>query len=119
MPRRRFAPALFTTLPIHYPAERNRRIHARRLPEIGGVFVQAESEVAVSNMLIGAVSTGKRAFTSSSGPGISLMQEAISTIAGLRLPVVLINIHARRSRIGAFFRLSPILSVNQRRRHGD
>jgi 2-oxoglutarate/2-oxoacid ferredoxin oxidoreductase subunit alpha len=65
---------------------------ARRLPEIGGVFVQAESEVAVGNMLIGAVSTGKRAFTSSSGPGISLMQEAISTIAGLRLPVVLINI---------------------------
>lgn len=65
---------------------------ARRLPEIGGVFVQAESEVAVSNMLIGAVSTGKRAFTSSSGPGISLMQEAISTMAGLRLPVVLINI---------------------------
>jgi 2-oxoglutarate ferredoxin oxidoreductase subunit alpha len=65
---------------------------ARRLPEVGGVFVQAESEVAVGNMLIGAAATGKRVFTSSSGPGISLMQESISTMAGLRLPVVLINI---------------------------
>ncbi|MFH1976121.1 MAG: 3-methyl-2-oxobutanoate dehydrogenase subunit VorB [Pseudomonadota bacterium] len=65
---------------------------SRRLPEIGGVFVQAESEVAVGNMLMGAVSSGKRAFTSSSSPGISLMQEAISTMAGAELPVVLINI---------------------------
>ena len=65
---------------------------SRRLPEVGGVFVQAESEVAVGNMLMGAVSSGKRAFTSSSSPGISLMQEAISTMAGARLPVVLINI---------------------------
>jgi 2-oxoglutarate/2-oxoacid ferredoxin oxidoreductase subunit alpha len=65
---------------------------AKRLPEVGGVFVQAESEVAVGNMLFGAVSSGKRAFTSSSSPGISLMQEAISYMAGARLPVVLINI---------------------------
>jgi len=65
---------------------------ARRLPEVGGVFVQAESEVAVGNMLFGAVASGKRAFTSSSSPGISLMQEAISYMAGARLPVVLINI---------------------------
>lgn len=65
---------------------------ARRLPEAGGVFVQAESEVAVGNMLIGAASSGKRVFTSSSSPGISLMQEAISTMAAARLPVVLINI---------------------------
>ncbi len=65
---------------------------SRRLPEVGGVFVQAESEVAVGNMLFGAASTGKRVFTSSSSPGISLMQEAISYMAGAQLPVVLINI---------------------------
>ena len=63
-----------------------------RLPEVGGVFVQAESEVAVGNMLFGAASTGKRVFTTSSSPGISLMQEAISYIAGANLPVVLVNI---------------------------
>ncbi len=65
---------------------------ARRLPEVGGAFVQAESEVAVGNMLFGAASSGKRVFTSSSSPGISLMQEAISYMAGAHLPVVLINI---------------------------
>jgi 2-oxoglutarate/2-oxoacid ferredoxin oxidoreductase subunit alpha len=65
---------------------------AKRLPEVGGVFVQAESEVAVGNMLFGAASSGKRVFTSSSSPGISLMQEAISYMAGAQLPVVLINI---------------------------
>jgi len=63
-----------------------------RLPEVGGVFVQAESEVAVGNMLFGAASTGKRVFTTSSSPGISLMQEAISYIAGAHLPVVFVNI---------------------------
>jgi len=65
---------------------------SRRLPEVGGVFVQAESEVAVGNMLFGAAASGKRVFTSSSSPGISLMQEAISYMAGAQLPVVLINI---------------------------
>jgi 2-oxoglutarate ferredoxin oxidoreductase subunit alpha len=63
-----------------------------RLPEVGGAFVQAESEVAVGNMLFGAASTGKRVFTTSSSPGISLMQEAISYMAGAHLPVVLVNI---------------------------
>jgi 2-oxoglutarate ferredoxin oxidoreductase subunit alpha len=65
---------------------------SRRLPEVGGVFVQAESEVAVGNMLFGGASTGIRVFTSSSSPGISLMQEAISYMAGAHLPVVIINI---------------------------
>jgi 2-oxoglutarate ferredoxin oxidoreductase subunit alpha len=65
---------------------------ARRLPEVGGVFVQAESEVAVGNMLFGGAASGKRVFTSSSSPGISLMQESISYMAGAQLPVVLINI---------------------------
>ena len=63
-----------------------------RLPEVGGVFVQAESEVAVGNMLFGAAASGKRVFTTSSSPGISLMQEAISYMAGAHLPVVLLNI---------------------------
>jgi len=65
---------------------------AKRLPQEGGVFVQAESEVAASNMLYGAAAAGVRVFTSSSSPGISLMMEALSYMAGAELPVVLINI---------------------------
>jgi 2-oxoglutarate ferredoxin oxidoreductase subunit alpha len=63
-----------------------------RLPQVGGTYVQAESEVAASNMLYGAAGAGCRCFTSSSGPGISLMQEGISYIAGSELPVVIVNI---------------------------
>jgi 2-oxoglutarate/2-oxoacid ferredoxin oxidoreductase subunit alpha len=63
-----------------------------RLPQIGGTFVQAESEVAASNMLYGASGAGCRVFTSSSSPGISLMQEALSYMAGAELPVVVVNI---------------------------
>jgi 2-oxoglutarate ferredoxin oxidoreductase subunit alpha len=63
-----------------------------RLPQVGGMFVQAESEVATSNMLYGAAGAGCRCFTSSSSPGISLMQEGISYIVGAELPVVFINI---------------------------
>lgn len=65
---------------------------AKRMPEVGGVFLQAESEIAVGNMLFGAAATGQRVFTSSSSPGISLMQEAISYIAGASLPCVIVNI---------------------------
>ncbi|MCE5224022.1 3-methyl-2-oxobutanoate dehydrogenase subunit VorB [bacterium] len=65
---------------------------AKRLPEVGGVFVQAESEVAAINMLYGAAASGHRVMTSSSSPGISLMQEGISYIAGAQLPVVLVNV---------------------------
>ncbi len=63
-----------------------------RLPQVGGTFVQAESEVAASNMLYGAAGAGCRCFTSSSSPGISLMMEGISYIAGAELPVVIVNI---------------------------
>lgn len=63
-----------------------------RLPQVGGTFVQAESEVAASNMLYGAAGAGVRVFTSSSSPGISLMMEALSYIAGAELPVVIVNI---------------------------
>lgn len=62
------------------------------LPSIGGQFVQAESEIASINMLLGAGSTGKRAMTSSSSPGISLKQEGISYMAGSEIPGVIVNI---------------------------
>ena len=65
---------------------------SRRLPEEGRVFLQAESEVASINMVYGAACTGARVMTSSSSPGISLMQEGISYIAASEVPVVLINI---------------------------
>ncbi len=65
---------------------------SRRMPELGRVFLQGESEVAVGNMLFGAASTGLRVFTTSSSPGISLMQEAISYMAGAQLPAVIVNI---------------------------
>jgi len=65
---------------------------SHRMPQVGGTFVQAESEVAASNMLYGAAGTGERVFTSSSSPGISLMQEAISYMAGSELPAVIVNI---------------------------
>jgi len=65
---------------------------SRRLPQVGGCYLQAESEVAASNMLYGAAGVGERVFTSSSGPGISLMSEGLSYIAGAQLPVVVVNI---------------------------
>ncbi len=64
---------------------------ARELPKIGGSFVQAESEVAAINMLYGAAGTGTRVATSSSSPGIALMQEGISYMAGAELPCVIVN----------------------------
>ncbi len=66
---------------------------SRRLPEIpGGMYVQAESEVAAVNMLLGAGATGKRVMTSSSSPGISLMSEGISYMVGQGTPVVIVNV---------------------------
>jgi 2-oxoglutarate ferredoxin oxidoreductase subunit alpha len=65
---------------------------ARRMPEEGRIFVQSESELAAINMVFGASATGKRAMTSSSSPGISLMQEGISYLAGAELPAVIINV---------------------------
>ena len=65
---------------------------ALRLPEVGGTFLQAESEIASINMVFGAAAAGARAMTSSSSPGISLMQEGISYLAGAELPAVVVNI---------------------------
>lgn len=64
---------------------------SRRMPEVGGVFVQAESELAAINMIFGASATGTRCMTSSSSPGISLKQEGISYIAAGELPCVIAN----------------------------
>jgi 2-oxoglutarate ferredoxin oxidoreductase subunit alpha len=65
---------------------------SKRLPEAGGVFVQGESEVAVSYMIFGAAACGERVFTTSSSPGISLMSEGISYITAAECPAVFINI---------------------------
>ncbi len=65
---------------------------ARRMPQVGGVFLQGESEVASVCMVYGAAAMGKLAMTSSSGPGISLKAEGISTLAGAQLPAVVVNV---------------------------
>jgi 2-oxoglutarate ferredoxin oxidoreductase subunit alpha len=65
---------------------------SRRMPEVGGVFLQGESEVAVGYMIFGAAGAGERVFTTSSSPGISLMSEALSYIASAQCPAVFVNI---------------------------
>ena len=65
---------------------------SERMPEIGGCFLQAESEVGAINMVYGAAGTGERVLTSSSSPGVSLKQEGISYIAGAKLPCVIMNV---------------------------
>jgi 2-oxoglutarate ferredoxin oxidoreductase subunit alpha len=65
---------------------------SKRLPEVGGVFLQGESEVAVSYMIFGASACGERVFTTSSSPGISLMCEGISYITAAECPAVFVNI---------------------------
>lgn len=65
---------------------------AKRMPKIGGTYLQAESEVAAINMVLGAASAGARAMTSSSSPGISLKTEGISYIAASDLPALIVNV---------------------------
>jgi 2-oxoglutarate/2-oxoacid ferredoxin oxidoreductase subunit alpha len=65
---------------------------SRRMPEVGGVFLQGESEVAVGYMIFGAAACGARVFTTSSSPGISLMSEALSYISSAQCPAVFVNI---------------------------
>jgi len=65
---------------------------AARMPELGRPFVQAESELGAINMVYGAACTGKRVMTSSSSPGVSLMMEGLSYIAGTELPAVLVDV---------------------------
>lgn len=65
---------------------------ALHLPEVGGTYLQAESELAAINMCFGAAAAGARVMTSSSSPGISLMQEGLSYIIGAQLPCVIVNV---------------------------
>lgn len=65
---------------------------SKRMPELGRTFLQAESELAAINMVYGAACTGARVMTSSSSPGISLMMEGLSYIAGTEVPVVLVDV---------------------------
>jgi pyruvate/2-oxoacid:ferredoxin oxidoreductase alpha subunit len=74
------------------PASEIAEAAALYLPAAGGVFIQAESEVAAINMLYGGAAAGVRAMTASSGPGISLMQEGFSYLAGAELPCVIADI---------------------------
>lgn len=74
------------------PASEIAEAAALYLPQVGGTFVQAESEVAAINMVYGAAGAGVRAMSGSSGPGISLMQEGMSYIAGAELPCVIVDV---------------------------
>jgi 2-oxoisovalerate ferredoxin oxidoreductase alpha subunit len=74
------------------PASEIAEAAALFLPQVGGTFLQAESEVAAINMVYGAAAAGVRVMTASSGPGLSLMQEGISYIAGAELPCVIVDV---------------------------
>ncbi|OFV80334.1 MAG: 3-methyl-2-oxobutanoate dehydrogenase subunit VorB, partial [Acidobacteria bacterium RIFCSPHIGHO2_02_FULL_67_57] len=74
------------------PASEIAEAAALYLPPVGGTFLQAESEVAAINMVYGAAAAGVRAMTASSGPGLSLMQEGLSYLAGAELPCVVADI---------------------------
>lgn len=74
------------------PASEIAEYAALYLPQVGGTFVQAESEVAAINMVYGAAAAGERVMTASSGPGMSLMQEGMSYIAGAELPCVIVDV---------------------------
>ncbi len=93
---------------------------ARKLPEVGGCFLQSESELAGASMLYGAAAAGKRVMTSSSSPGISLMQETVSYLASAELPAVIVNISRGSPGLG---RITPAQSdYNQATKgggHGD
>lgn len=93
---------------------------ANKLPAVGGCFLQSESELAGASMLYGVAATGKRVMTSSSSPGISLMQETISYLASTELPALIVNITRGGPGLG---RITPAQSdYNQATRgggHGD
>src|SRR3974390_1456053 len=74
------------------PASEVAEAAALYLPEVGGTFIQRESETASINMVYGAASAGVRVMTASSGPGLSLMQEGISYLAGSELPCVIVDV---------------------------
>ena len=93
---------------------------AKRFPEVGGLFVQAESEVAAINMLYGGAGVGKRVLTTSSSPGISLMAEGVSYIATCHLPIVMVNIVRAGPGLGGILPAqSDYLQATKGHGHGD
>jgi len=74
------------------PASEIAETAAEYMPQVGGTFLQAESEVSAINMVYGAASAGQRVMTASSGPGLSLMQEGLSYLAGSELPCVVVDV---------------------------
>jgi 2-oxoglutarate ferredoxin oxidoreductase subunit alpha len=80
---------------------------SKRLPQVGGLFLQGESELAAIYMVLGASAAGARVMTSSSGPGISLKQEGISYMAGSELPCVIVNIMRGGPGLGAIQGAQP------------
>lgn len=93
---------------------------AKRFPEVDGLFVQAESEVAAINMLYGGAGVGKRVLTTSSSPGISLMAEGVSYIAACHLPIVLVNIVRAGPGLGGILPAqSDYLQATKGHGHGD
>jgi 2-oxoglutarate ferredoxin oxidoreductase subunit alpha len=92
----------------------------KRLPEVGGAFVQAESEVSAINMVYGAAGTGMKCMTSSSSPGISLMAEGLSYIAACELPCVVINIMRAGPGLGGILpSQSDYFQATKGHGHGD
>jgi len=93
---------------------------SRRMPDVGGTFLQAESELGASNMVFGAAATGEMVFTTSSSPGISLMAEAMSYIAGAQLPAVFVNIVRGGPGLGGILPAqSDYLQATKGAGHGD
>lgn len=93
---------------------------ARRMPEVGGTFLQGESEVAVAYMLFGAAGAGVKVFTSSSSPGISLMAEGMSYLAAAELPVVIINVMRNGPGLGGILPAqSDYFQATKGAGHGD
>ena len=92
----------------------------KRLPEVGGGFVQAESEVAAIHMVYGAAGVGMKCMTSSSSPGISLMAEGMSYLAACELPCVIINIMRAGPGLGGILpSQSDYLQATKGHGHGD
>ncbi len=93
---------------------------ARRMPEEGRVFVQAESEIGAINMALGAAATGARVLVSTSGPGFSLMAEGMSYMAGAELPVVVIDVMRGGPGLGSIGpSQSDYLQATRGHGHGD
>jgi 2-oxoglutarate ferredoxin oxidoreductase subunit alpha len=92
---------------------------AKRMPEVNGIFIQAESELAAINMVFGACAAGARAMTSTSSPGMSLKQEGISYIAGAELPAVIVNVMRGGPGLGNIWPAQSDYFQATRPGHGD